>query len=333
MSLNKHAAIRYLAIDKCLSNNLRTWTKDQLHDAVNDALYEFDGSDGVGLRQFRADVAFMKDEKGYSAPIEFYRNGKQYLYRYSEKDFSISSKGINSGEAEIMGNAVRFLSSFRGRPGFEMLDEIIPVLEDKLGVKDLGKSFISYGDNIYYEGYNYIGTLRKAVQDRLVLDVIYKPFNKEERLVKFHPYYLKNFNNRYFVFGLNEVEGMASFNLALDRIKDISISKSDYIASDIEWEYYFDDFVGVTNIANKEVEIIKLKVNLVRLPYILTKPLHGSQYIENEEEEGIVFLKVKVNRELKQLLYGFGSDIEVLEPKSLREEMRDEVFKMHTNYK
>jgi predicted DNA-binding transcriptional regulator YafY len=333
MSLNKHASIRYRAIDECLSNNKRTWNIEDIHKAVNNALNDYNGTQGIEIRQLRADIAFMKDEKGHSAPIEHYRDGKRHLYRYTEKDFSISNKGINSGEAEIMGEAVRFLSSFRGRPGFEMLDEIVPVMEDKLGVKDLNKNFISYGDNIDYKGYSHIGRLRKAIQDKLVLEIEYKPFNKPKSIVKLHPYHIKGFNNRYFLFGLNKESDFDFDNLALDRIEKISSSKVGYVESDNNWNEYFDDIVGVSNDEKVSVETIKLKIAPNRYPYVVTKPLHSSQVIPKDEPEGIVLLKVKVNRELKQMLYSFGGDVEVLEPASLREEMKEEAEKMLTLYK
>ena len=331
MSLNKHAAIRYKAIDNCLSNTFRSWTIDQIEESVNDALFEYDGSNGIQRRQLRSDLAFMKEEQGYSAPIESYRDGKSHFYRYSEKGFSISNKGINSSETEIMGEAVRCLSSFRGRPGFEMLDEIIPVLEDKLGVKNLGRNFISYSDNTYYKGYELIGELFKAIKDKIVLDIEYKPYNESSFTVKFHPYYLKNFNNRYFVFGRNQENDIETWNMPLDRIVKITPAKDSFIECTIDWEEYFDDIVGVTR-RGGQVEEIKLQVAINRLPYIITKPLHPSQFIKSDEPEGIVFIKVEVNRELKQLLYGFGSDVEVLEPQDLREQMKEEAKRMLENY-
>ena len=334
MPLNKHAVIRYRAIDECLSNYHRKWNIQDIHDVVNDALYDYNGTEGIEIRQLRADIAFMKDEKGHSAPIEFYRDGDKYLYRYSEKDFSISNNGINSGEAETMGEAVRFLSSFRGRPGFEMLDEIVPVMEDKLGVKNLRKNFISYSDNIGYKGYELIGPLFKAIKDNIVLNIDYKPFGKDPFKVKFHPHYLKNFNNRYFVFGLNEEKNMETWNMALDRIKEMNqVKDASYIESNIEWEKYFNNVIGVTRIEDNPVEQIKLKFTEKRLNYVLTKPLHVSQTIDSEDQEAIICLKVEINKELKQLIYSYGSDVEVLEPASLREEINEEIKKMVAMYK
>ena len=329
MSLNKHAVIRYRAIDECLSNYHRKWNIQDIHDAVNDALYDYNGTEGIEIRQLRADIAFMKDEKGHAAPIEFYRDGNKYLYRYSEKDFSISNNGINSGEAETMGEAVRFLSSFRGRPGFEMLDEIIPVLEDKLKIKDLDKNFISYSDNTKYKGYTLIGPLFKAIKDKIVLNVEYQPYDEKSFMVKFHPHYLKNYNNRYFVFGLNEDMNMETWNMPLDRINEISqLKDKTFIKTNVDWENHFKNIVGVTR-KGGTIEKIRLKFTKNRLNYILTKPIHQSQdVISKEPEFGIVEINVEINNELRQMLYSFGGDVEVLEPASLKKEMKKEAEKM-----
>ena len=43
MALNKNALIRYKTIDKCLQNNYRQWTLNDLIEACSDALYEYEG--------------------------------------------------------------------------------------------------------------------------------------------------------------------------------------------------------------------------------------------------------------------------------------------------
>ena len=45
MAQNKNALIRYKTIDKCLQNHYRTWTLEDLMEAVSDALYEYEGRD------------------------------------------------------------------------------------------------------------------------------------------------------------------------------------------------------------------------------------------------------------------------------------------------
>ena len=68
-------------------------------------------------------------------------------------------------------------------------------------------------------------------------------------------------------------------------------------------------------------------------PYIVTKPLHASQIIEEEREDGTVFsLNVLWNFELERELLGFGETIEVLLPHRLREGLKNRLEKARSRY-
>jgi hypothetical protein len=64
VATNKHAIIRYHALDQCFSNPGRKYFIDDLMDACNKALYEYTGmSDGVKRRQIFEDIKFMESEQ------------------------------------------------------------------------------------------------------------------------------------------------------------------------------------------------------------------------------------------------------------------------------
>jgi len=69
--------------------------------------------------------------------------------------------------------------------------------------------------------------------------------------------------------------------------------------------------------------IIKAKSPLV--PYIRTKPIHISQdFLEEFEDKSQTFkLKLILNYELKSTFLSYGNDLEVLEPKELRAELKN----------
>jgi predicted DNA-binding transcriptional regulator YafY len=68
-------------------------------------------------------------------------------------------------------------------------------------------------------------------------------------------------------------------------------------------------------------------------PYIMTKPLHPSQEIEEERADGTVFsLNVIWNFELERELLGFGESIEVLLPHRLREGIKRRLEKALKGY-
>ena len=70
-------------------------------------------------------------------------------------------------------------------------------------------------------------------------------------------------------------------------------------------------------------------------PYILSKPIHKSQSVVEEHEDGSVIVSIKVipNYELEQLLLSFGERIKILSPDSLRNNILARIKKNIENYK
>ena len=101
MATNKHATIRYHALDRCFSNPGRKFFIEDLIYACNQAIYDFAGiENGVKRRQVFDDITFMESEQGWSIPLERTKDGKRVFYRYADKSFSIKNQGINQEEAE-----------------------------------------------------------------------------------------------------------------------------------------------------------------------------------------------------------------------------------------
>ncbi len=113
-------------------------------------------------------------------------------------------------------------------------------------------------------------------------------------------------------------------NLALDRILSIRNSSSPYIKNDIlDPTAYFDHLVGVSIPPESTVQDVVIRVAQAQSPYVLTKPIHFKQEVISRGEDGSLMLRIPlhVNYELKSALLGYGHDIEVVAPESLRTEM------------
>ena len=107
MSTNKHAIIRYQALDKCFSNTGKRYYIEDLLEACNDALYEFDpNSLGIKKRQLYDDVRFMESSQGWSIPLEKVKDGRRAFYRYEDVSFSINNQPLNDAEAEQLKSAM-----------------------------------------------------------------------------------------------------------------------------------------------------------------------------------------------------------------------------------
>ena len=140
-----------------------------------------------------------------------------------------------------------------------------------------------------------------------------------------HPYYVKQYNGRWFLYGLNEELSRIS-NLALDRIQDYEKSEKPFRKNErYDFSTYFDDVMGAT-IPNDEVikETIGLRFTASRFPYVLSKPIHKSQKIVDEEDR-IVEIQVRPTRELDQQLFSFIPDVEVLYPKWYRQQIKEKI--------
>jgi len=325
MATNKNALLRFNTLDKCFSNWGRKYYFNDLLEKVNEVLKDFDpASDGVKTRQLRDDIRFMKSDAGYAAPIEAIPDGRKAYYRYENKKFSINNSPLNKTEAEQLKNALSVLNRFEGAPQFEWLSELGPLLTDQFGLKDNKQKVMAFDSNIDYAGYDKIQPLFNAIVNKRVLKIEYQPFNKPAFHFVFHPYYLKQYNNRWFVFGLNEKLNIATWNLALDRIISLSENADTYIESNIDWEEHFYDIIGVTSDENDQIQNIELLFSKAQADYIKTKPLHPTQKAKiTDSGELRVILELIPNFEFEMILLSFGENVKVVQPNCLQAKIKE----------
>ncbi len=320
MSKNKNALLRFQTLDKCFRNRSKKYYFEDLLEIVNEKLVEDNPKNsGIQIRQLRDDIRFMKSEAGYAAPIVALYDEKKAYYQYEDPQFSINNSPLNSTEAAQLKNAISVLQRFEGSPGFEWVSEMAPMLNTQFDLKNNSKKVMAFESNIDYSGYENISPLFNAIVNKTVVKITYAPFNKPEFKLTFHPYFLKQYNNRWFVFGRNEEMETNEWNLALDRIINIEESNFKFIENKTDWEDFFFDIVGVSKPLDWKVDEVKLLFSKEQAPYIQTKPLHPTQkskLLENEELE--VKINVVLNYELEMKLLSFGENVKILTPLDLK---------------
>ena len=332
MATNKHASIRYQALDKCFRNFGRRFYIQDLTEACNQAIYEFTGiEDGVKLRQVYSDITYMESEQGWNIPLERIKEGRTVYFRYEDKEFSINNKPLTDNEMDQLKETVLMLNRFKGLPQFAWMEELLSRLEDKFHLKGRAENLIGFEQNPFLTGLDFLSDLFNAIINKQTLKIDYKSFDTPEVNLTIHPYYIKQFNNRWFLFGLNG-EYKTIYNLPLDRIIKINSLNEHYIENnDIDFEEYFDDVIGVTIPHDRKIENITLKFSPERIQYVLSKPLHHSQKIKNKEN-GIIQISVIPNKELESLILSFGNQVEVLSPQYYREQIYNQITDLFTKY-
>jgi len=332
MPLNKSALVRYYALDRCFSNPGRKFFFDDLLNAVNEALEE-EGVEGIKRRQLFDDLNFMRIN--WHAPIEGYPEGKKKYYRYEDQNFSITNQPLNDAELNKLKDAMTIISRFKGMPQFEWVDEILNKLNYGLGVNKESRQIISFDSNDYLQGIEYLGQLFNAISFKKVLKIEYQSYKSKTAIkVVFHPYFLKQYNNRWFLLGLNNEYGSIT-NFALDRIKKIKEADIKYNEDLMpDFNEYFEDIFGVTKPVNGVVEKIHIKATPERAPYVKSKPIHGSQKKVKEDETGYYFtIEVIPNNEFYQQVFSFGPDLEIISPPQIRKFVKNKLKECLKKYK
>lgn len=335
MAQNKNALIRYKTIDKCLQNKYRQWTLEDLIDACSQALYEYEGKETpVSKRTIQLDLQMMRSEKlGYNAPIEVY--DKKY-YHYAEEDFSITDIPLTETDINVLTETVSMLKQFKDFSLFHDVSDILQRLEDKIyAEKSHTQPVIHLDKNENLKGLHFLDEIYQAIVKKVVLVISYKSFkSKEAQELTFHPFLLKEFNNRWFLVGRTKASQPIT-NLALDRIEKIDYNFNlPFLEEEFNAENYYKNIVGVTVNQGLYPVITELWIDQMNAPYVITKPLHQSQKIIETYEDGsiLVHLFVIPNYELERLLLGFGSGLEVIKPKNLRRRMLRIIEKTYERY-
>lgn len=328
MPVNKHALIRYHALDKCFSNFAKRYYIEDLIQACNDALYDHTGNErysdplhpGISRRQVLVDIDFMESKAGWEALIERIKDGRRVYYRYEDPEYTINNQPITDEEMSKLRETMLMLSRFKGMPQFEWMESLLTNLEDKFHLQGSADSVISMDGNEYAAGIEHLSPLFNAIINKTPLSVHYTTFDGKSFKWEIHPYHIKQYNNRWFLIGLNNDEYQNITNLALDRIVKFDILHRPFIENTIieDFDDYFYDIVGVSFPADAKVEDVVLKFSAHRFPYIKAKPIHGSQKVLSETDRTIG-LKIIPNKELQSIILSFGDDVEVLQPEAFRE--------------
>lgn len=326
MPANKNALIRYKTIDNCLRNKYRRWTLQDLVEACSDALYEMEGIvKGVSVRTVQADIQMMRSDKlGYNAPIEVYDHK---YYRYEDDEYSITNMPLSQNDYEMLQEAVDMLRQLEDFDGFNQMSDLMSRLQDSLAIGRDNRSPIVHFDSVPdLRGLKLLTPLYNHIQHRRTLRIQYQSFTARQP-VEFIicPYLLKEYRNRWFLFGGRKPD-LILYNLALDRMIKIEETDAPYEKHpSFDGEHFFDDVIGVTKDIDSRPRKIRFMATAAQAPYIETKPLHSSQRrigTSPIDRSSIFEIEVVVNYEMYSLFMSYGDGIKIISPRDVASYMR-----------
>ena len=341
MAIDKNKLIRYRVYDQCFSNFNKMYTRSMLRDKVNEALLAA-GLEEVGQSTVNHDISpngnFDRDMRPEVEVVAHKCSGildtkETTYYRYAEKGYSIWKVDLDETQLRQLQNALLMLRQFKGLPDMEWVDELLESLHKQY------KIIIPETDAVVELDYNpdltglvsFFSPILNATLHKSALKITYNGGYETPYQDTIHPYYIKEYNNRWFVYGWSDKDERIN-TMAIDRFISVELSGKTFRPNiDVDFSEYFDDIVGVTRYSDAQPQLIRLRFTSQRYNYVATKPIHGLTQHNNDDQHEIT-IEVRPNRELEALILSFGSDVEVLEPQSLRDTITAKIQSMASIY-
>ena len=320
MAQTRNAQLRYRVLDRCFRNRVSPKTFEELKKEIDRVLGDLDNNIPlISDRTLREDIRIMRAPSGFNAPIVARKVGNdQFRYYYSDPKFSIFKTALSEKDVDTLQSTIEMLGRYRGLPSTAWLEEIISSLELRFDLKVSHKQLVAFEQNPELKGLEHLSALIDATMNEQTLDITYRSYRGNENTYAISPYYMKQYNGRWFLFGLDNTKSRL-MNMALDRIVSFKSSTEDFVPNqNIDFDTYFDDIIGVT-VPDDDIkkETIVLRFSEARYPYVISKPIHPSQKIIDPESHTIS-ISVRPNRELYQHLLSFTPDVEVVSPEWIR---------------
>ena len=324
MAQGKNAYIRYKVLDRCFRDSRRHYYMEDLVEACNEELYNYDGS-SVSERTIREDIRFMQRQAGGGVPLERKMDGHRAYYTYSDRNFSIQNLPMSQSEAEMLSDTIQMLSRFKGLPNQEWLNAVLVQIKSTFNIGQAKASYVSFSQNEDLKGLKYFTPLYEAIASQHVVSLEYHKFGGPSYNRIIHPYQLRQYNNRWFLVGK---EPAVSYVLPivvvpLDRIDDYKIlDKEHFVFYQGDIDECFKNIIGVSLKFKKPCQHIVFKACHPTSSYIETKPIHHSQRVVERHEEYTIFsLDLIPNYEFETIMMSYADNCEILEPQDLKESL------------
>ena len=255
---------------------------------------------------------------------------RSLLYRYKESGFSIMphlTGGMTDAEYRTLAKTVAKFKDLVNPAAYEELR--FAILSRVEADYDKGPLIVDYEDNRRLKGREYRSLFYNAIKDKTALQVEYETFKGKRMSFVFHPYLLKQYNERWFAFGLRVDNGELYTSVPLDRLVTAPKGIGNYNGErPVDYMDYFKERVGVSkgySVKKKRHIIIKI-TDIDAWGRITTKPLNLSQNnklqpFDKELGFGRISLDVIPNPELYSKILSWGEGVVIESPIDVRDRM------------
>ncbi len=333
MPKNKEALIRYRIINNCFID-FKFVTITRLQDKCFEVL-----AHEIAARTLEQDIHDMKEDGrlGYYAPIEYDRYRSAYFY--ADPNYSIDKLPLDNYDLEALMFASSMLEQYKNVEIVSTFSGAVRKIIDTMKIRRMlqkfpEKKFVGFEVQPVINGTQYLGVILEAILNHKVLHVIHQRFDSEEphhHIV--HPYYLKEYSNRWYMLGYQPVNRKIQ-TYGLERIISLEyVLEDSFIEVPFDPDQYYRHRIGVMVPDVGPTEII-LKFSVTQGKYILSQPIHESQQLISSDAHSLTIkLFIAPSYEFISMVLGWGPEAVIIEPLWLREQIADKLSEAMKNYK
>jgi predicted DNA-binding transcriptional regulator YafY len=230
------------------------------------------------------------------------------------------------------------LQQIRGTRLFQQFENAInKVIEGYRISKIIGVSqrqFLQVEEPVRPQDSPYLEQLLQSIIHQQPLAIIYQGYGREPKLHQFSAHLLKEYRNCWYVVGYSD-RGKNLLMFALDRIKEISNSNSEYIKVEgFDPDEFFKYSFGITQIHEAKPEKVVLQFTAYQAPFVLNQPLHHSQKLLKQNADFVeIEYHVYITTELIMTILSYGKEVKVIQPQTLKDRIKATVQEMAAQYK
>ena len=175
-------------------------------------------------------------------------------------------------------------------------------------------------------GQKYLVSVMQAMLDGVKMELHYRKYMSDEEEVRhIRPYAVKEFAKRWYIVAFSE-EAAALRVYAMDRILSLVPTGEKFrMPKDFQVDDLFEASYGIY-LPEADPVLVRLRTTRREAAYLMDLPLHPSQVFLGEEDGHCLFaLRVIPNPNFVMELCRHGDRLEVLEPETLRVQVRNEL--------
>lgn len=287
----------------------------------------------VSQRTILRDIEAMKDSLG--APIFFSKEKNGYYY--GEGSFSLPALRLTEGELVAVFLAEELLKKYRNTPfesaierAFQKIKLLLPE-SVSIDFNDLSHAYsfdLRQTRELTPQAAKIFDLLAKAIKHKTSVEINYYAISRnamQRRIID--PYHLRHAQGSWYLVGFCHLrKDVRTF--AVNQIKEIKTLKDIFtIQADFSPEKFFQHSWGISQGETLTRVVVKIDKEIAR--WFVDRKLHPSQQTkENKDGSLTLTFKVAGTNEIKRWILSQGSWAKVIEPESLKKEIRGEARRM-----